>query len=109
MREARKRLPHEPYVLSPAAEHDLHDIWEYIAQDSASAADRVIARIRDEIRSLAEMPTMGHHRDDLPDLTLRVWTVYSYLIVYRPESQPLEVIRVIHGMRDIPGIFAAEN
>lgn len=93
------------YVLSPSAERDLEDIWEYIAQDSVSAANRVLVKIRDAIRTLTKMPTMGHHRDDLPDPELRVWTVYSYLIIYRPDPSPLQVVRIVHGMRDIPQIF----
>ena len=93
------------YVLSPSAERDIEEIWEYIAQDSVTAANRVVAKIRDAIRKVAEMPMMGHHRPDLPDPNLRVWTVYSYLIVYKPEAKPLEVVRVVHGMRDIPNVF----
>jgi plasmid stabilization system protein ParE len=32
------------------------------------------------------------------------WTVQqypNYVVVYRPETQPLEIIRVLHGMRDL--------
>jgi hypothetical protein len=30
------------------------------------------------------------------------WTVHpNYVIVYRPETQPLEIIRLLHGMRDL--------
>lgn len=93
------------YVLSPAAERDLEEIWEYIAQDSVLAADRVIGKIREGVRKVAAMPTMGHHRDDLPDPTLRVWTVYSYLIIYQPDVDPIAVVRIVQGMRDIPNIF----
>jgi toxin ParE1/3/4 len=93
------------YVLSALAEQDLADIWDYIAHDNIVAADRVVIKIRQEVRKLAEMPGMGHHRPDLPDPALRAWKVYSYLIVYNAEKDPLEVVRIIHGMRDIPDIF----
>ena len=33
------------YEFHPEAEADLNDIWEYIASDSAGAADHVVARI----------------------------------------------------------------
>lgn len=47
---------------------------------------------------LAQMPGMGL-REDLTDEPLRFWPVYSYLIIYRPETQPLEIVRILHGAR----------
>ena len=57
------------------------------------------------MRRLAAYPRMGHVREDLADRTLRFWPVYSYLVVYRPDSQPLQIIRVLHGARDVPRIL----
>ena len=93
------------YVLSLLAEKDLDNIWFYIAQDSSEQADRVVIETRKAIRRLADWPEIGHVRDDLPDPTLRVWSVFSYLIVYKPAAKPLEVVRIIHGMRDIPDLM----
>ena len=72
------------FVLSPAARQDLHDIWEYIAQDSVGAADRFVKRIHQVIQKLAAIPSLGILHKDLADETLRVWPVKSYLIIYRP-------------------------
>ncbi len=94
------------YQLTPAAEADLGDILEYIRSDSPNAARRVLARIREAMRRLAEFPRIGHVREDLADKSLRFWPVYSYLIVYRPESRPLQIIRVLHGARDVRRILA---
>jgi plasmid stabilization system protein ParE len=33
------------------------------------------------------------------------WPVYSYLIIYRPDKKPLEVLRVLHGNRDVTRIL----
>lgn len=57
--------------------------------------------MKEAMRRLAEMPEIGHVRDDLADETLRVWPLYSYLIVYRPKTDPLQIIRVVSGYRDI--------
>jgi plasmid stabilization system protein ParE len=54
---------------------------------------------------LAELPGLGHLRDDLADETLRVWTVHSYLRIYRPDPVPLQVVRVLGGYRDIAALF----
>jgi len=44
---------------------------------------------------------LGHLRADLADESLRFWQVYSYLIVYRAEADPLQVVRVLHASRDV--------
>ena len=61
------------------------------------------------MRRLAEFPRTGHFREDLADKSLRFWPVYSYLIVYRPESRPLQIIRVLHGARDVRRILESPN
>ena len=86
--------------VTPRAARDLVEIWQYIAADNIDAADRVIDRIRGEFQKLAGMPGIGHTRNELgPEY--RVWGVYSYLIVYRPEMRPIQIIRVVSGKRDL--------
>ena len=92
------------YTLSPEAFQDLQDIWEFIAQDNLDAADRVQAQFFEAFNGLAEMPKSGHRREDLTDLPVLFWPVGSYLIIYRAET-PLEIVRVLHGARDIPGLI----
>jgi antitoxin ParD1/3/4/toxin ParE1/3/4 len=58
------------------------------------------------MRRLAEMPEMGHLREDLAEEPLRFWPVYSYLIIYRPDRNPLEVVRVLSGYRDIADLLS---
>jgi len=54
---------------------------------------------------LAKMPGMGHHREDLADNRHRFWTVYSYVIAYRDQTQPLEIIAIVHGARQLEAFF----
>ena len=93
------------YVLTREAESDLEAIEEYLSGQSREAASRVLAEVREAMRRLAKMPDIGHLREDLADEPLGFWTVYSYLIVYRPETQPLQVIRVLHGAQDVRAIL----
>lgn len=93
------------YVFTPAAARDIEEIWTYIAEDSEAAADRAVDDIFEAVDALSEHPGMGHRREDLADETLRAWPVHSYLIVYRPETTPLEVIRVVSGYRDLIELF----
>ncbi len=54
------------------------------------------------------MPGMGHRRSDLGDDSLRIWPVFSYLIVYRPETNPLEIVRVVSGYRDLAPLLIGQ-
>ena len=90
------------FRLAPEARQDIKEIWSYIARDSVEAAARVRQEIRDNCRRLAQHPYIGHERNDLSTREdVRFWPVYSYLIIYRPASRPLEILRVLHGERDV--------
>jgi toxin ParE1/3/4 len=62
-----------------------------------------------EIRSALEVvgkgPGAGHVREDPAGRPVKFWPVYSYLIVYNPAIKPVQVIRVLHGKRDIEEIL----
>jgi plasmid stabilization system protein ParE len=68
-------------------------------------ADRVEAVIRQKIDFLARNPDGGHSRKDLTDEPVSFFPVYSYLIVYRPETKPLEVVAILHGYRNVEQIL----
>jgi plasmid stabilization system protein ParE len=94
------------YVLAPEAALDLVKIWRYIKKESsAKAADRVEAAIRDQIVSLADRLGIGHWRKDLTDEAVKFFPVYSYLIVYRPDTKPLHVIAILQGRRDVQQVL----
>jgi len=90
------------YVLSREADHDLEDVWTYIAQDSVDAADRVTARLLDSFEALARNPGMGHRWEDLTNHPILFWPVLNYLIIYRGERRPIEIVAIVYGTRDIP-------
>lgn len=92
------------FRLTPDAIDDLDAIWLYIYKDNPSAADAVEDEIRSACAMLAEGPLRGHQRKDISKLPVRFWTLPrypNYMIVYRPDSKPLEIIRVLHGRRDV--------
>jgi len=94
------------YVLAPEAASDLVQIWRYIKkQSSVAMADRVEAVILDRIAFLAENPGAGHWRRNLTERPVKFFPVYSYLIVYRPETKPLQIASILHGRRDLEQIL----
>ena len=96
------------YVLSPQAARDLVAIWRYIKKESSKEiADRVESVIRGKCVHLAEFPDSGHWRSDLTAAPVRFFSVYSYLIVYRPETRPLEIAAILHAHRDVAKILSS--
>ncbi len=93
------------FVLTPQAQADLLEIWNYIAEDSPESADRVLERLYAAFTRLAETPAMGHHREDLADRRHRFWTVYSYVVAYRDQTRPLQIIAIVHGARQLEAFF----
>ena len=94
------------FVLTPAAEEDLLDIDQHLLAESTEVADRVSRAFEDAMTLLAASPWLGHARADLTHRPFRFWPVYSYLIVYEPQSPPIRIVRVIHGARDVVGLLA---
>jgi len=93
------------FILTPRAKRDVNEIWDYIAGDSIEAADRVLKALEHAMRMLARNPGTGHWREELADTRHRFFPVYSYLIVYRSEVKPIQVIRVLHAARDVQSIL----
>ena len=88
----------------PEAENDLDEIWWYIAQDSPHQADRFLDRLQERFLALADFPKMGTSRDDL-QAGLRSQPVGNYLIFYFPLADGIEIVRVLHGSRDVASLL----
>src|SRR5690242_4533878 len=94
------------YVLHPQAYIDLDRIWDFIAEDSLDAADRLREQIYNSIAILVQFPHQGHWRLDIASKHIRFQTVGNYLIAYAPDENPLLVVAVLHGRRS-PRTIAA--
>jgi toxin ParE1/3/4 len=92
------------YRLSSQAKNDLDDIWYYIAPNSVLNADRLLDRLYETMKLLADMPMMGRAREDLAP-KLRSFVEGNYLIFYQPIETGIEVVRVMRGSRDIETLF----
>jgi antitoxin ParD1/3/4/toxin ParE1/3/4 len=94
------------YVLAPQAALDLVEIWHYIRDGSSRAmADRVESIILDKLAFLAKSPEAGHRRKNITEEDVKFFPVYSYLIIYRPKTKPLQIISILHGRRDVERIL----
>ena len=53
----------EAFVLTARAQQDVSDIWDYIAGDNVTAADRVLDALNGAMIKLARNPGIGHWRE----------------------------------------------
>jgi plasmid stabilization system protein ParE len=89
------------FVLTQVAKADLLQILEYLETDNPIAVLKVVDALDEAMKLLAENPGIGHLRPDLTPQDVRFWSVFRYLVIYRPDTKPLEVVRVLHGKRDV--------
>ncbi len=90
--------------ISPRASSDLTEIWSYIADDSVANADGFIDKLHDAIQALAKQPRSGRRREELAPGILSI-PFGRYIIFYRASQDAIEIVRVLHGARDIQSIF----
>jgi len=91
-------------LRTPQANLDLLEIWTHVARTDAHAADRLLETIDQQCDRLADFPQMGRRRDDLAP-SMRSFPAESYVIFYREIPNGIEVIRVLHGARNIDALF----
>jgi len=97
-------------VVDPAADRDLDDSRDYIAQDNPEVALRFLSAAGQAFEELARMPRMGSPKEFRnPRLAgVRQWRIHDferYLIFYREIEDGIEIIRVLHASRDIESIL----
>ena len=89
------------------AAQDLEDIWFHIAVDNMVAADALLDAIDDRCRVLVRQPMMGRARPELAS-GVRSFTVGRYVVFYCLSGAGIEVLRVLHGARDIGHVYGDE-
>ncbi|MBI4480458.1 MAG: type II toxin-antitoxin system RelE/ParE family toxin [Acidobacteria bacterium] len=98
-------------VLRPAAGCDLDREADYIAQhQDLDTALRFYQAAEETFRLIATQPQMGRRRDfGNPQLKgVRVCLMKEFdrhLVFYRPRKGGIEVLRIIHGARDIENLL----
>ena len=97
-------------VQSTTAARDLEDQAAYLARRSAPTAQRFMDAAEAAFSLLERMPEMGSVWEARrPALAgLRLWPIRGFekhVIVYRPLDDGIEVVRVLHGARDLEAAF----
>ena len=87
------------YHFSIQAEQDLNDIYDYVAQSSTTNATRLVQRLQQACRLLAQFPGMGTARDDLRT-GMRAFTEGNHVIFYEGTNDGIRVLRILYGSRN---------
>jgi len=94
------------YVVLERARRHLFDIWEYTAKTRGlDAADKLRDRLEAAFVKLGDSPGMGHWREDLLDQRYKFWLVHPFLVSYRCDVKPIEIIAIVHGSRKLEAFF----
>lgn len=90
------------YILSPAAQANLGDIWDYSARQwGEEQANRYILGMRDACEALADDSKQGRAIDDIRP-GYRKLAVASHFLFYRiTDAGMIDIIRILHQRMDI--------
>jgi toxin ParE1/3/4 len=97
-------------VLTPRARADLLGAIRWIAKDNKAAAQGLRKAVIAAAERIGDHPGLGVVRPDYTSQRLRFLTLtgYPYVIAYDPELSPPQILRVLHGARDIPFVLRRE-
>ncbi|MFC7555996.1 type II toxin-antitoxin system RelE/ParE family toxin [Pseudoroseomonas wenyumeiae] len=88
-------------VILPAARADLIEIGDFIALDNPERALSFLMDLERVMRAAAERPGSFPARDDLYP-GVRAARHGRYLIFFVEAREEVQVVRVLHGARDLP-------
>jgi toxin ParE1/3/4 len=93
-------------VKRPAAEADITELATHIAMDSMATAERFLECAEAAFTQLAETPYIGrpwvHVLARLKGLRVSSIPGFrNHLVFYRPSKHTIDVVRVLHGARDL--------
>lgn len=92
-------------LFTPLATEDLQQIWVYIAENAGNeVANKFLLEIKKKCEAIAEFPKSGRLRHEFL-INLRSFSFKNYIIFYLPLADGIEVLRIIHGSRDIKQVF----
>jgi len=96
----------DPFQLTDDAVGDIDAIWLYLLnREGVQTADRIVTGLFKCFYKLGEVPNSGHRRADLTSRPVLFYKIFSYLILYTPRSQPLQILSVLHGKRNVSRIL----
>lgn len=103
----------KPVRLTPKADGDVDSCFLWIHKDNPSAALKFIDAIEETCNTLSKMPSIGsRHYMDIPLVRgirmIAVNNFKNHLLFFLEYETHIDVIRLLHGARDIPEALQSE-
>jgi plasmid stabilization system protein ParE len=96
----------DPFRLTDEAILDIDAIWLYLLdKEGVETADRIVTDLFRGFYKLADIPNSGHRRADLTSKQVLFYRIFSYLVIHKPGSKPLQILGVLHGKRNVARIL----
>ena len=88
------------YVLSPRAQADLEEIWDYTAAHwGAKQAELYLRQLHTSLEAIAQDPQLGRRCDDIR-AGYRKPPAGSHILFYRLTTAGVDVVRILHRRMD---------
>jgi toxin ParE1/3/4 len=88
------------FILSPRAQSDLDEIWDYSCETwGVDQAERYIILLRDAVSAAAAKPARGRPCEDIR-VGYRKLAAGSHVIFYRMAGSDIDVVRILHQRMD---------
>ena len=88
------------FVLSPLAQADLRDIWDYTADKwGLDQAESYLRVIEAAIKFVAAEPQRGRTADQIR-LGYRKYLAGTHVLFYRLSPQGVDIVRILHQRMD---------
>jgi toxin ParE1/3/4 len=99
------KLVYRPLFLA-----DVEQCVDYIATEAGEAvAVAWYQALKKSLEHIQRVPEIGRIRQDLPMPEIRTLNLRkypNYLVFYRLENNSIELLRVRHGMMNLPELFS---
>ena len=103
------------FRVLPAADRDMDDQAGYLAREAGlETALRFYDATAATFEKIARMPDIGELwlSAKLRQVELRIWRVEGFekhLIFYRNAGDGIEIVRILHGARDMDSVLGSED
>ena len=97
------------YIIKARVRLDLKKHWRYIARDNVDAADRLLNAAEETFAFIAVNPELGSQRSFRKLVGVRSRAIAgfgNYLVFYQLRGDQVVILRLLHGMRDLPRFFS---
>jgi toxin ParE1/3/4 len=96
-------------IVSAAADSDLAAIGDWIADDNPERALSFIEELRAKVAELAMTPRLYPYAQGLENRSIRRRLYRGYLIFYEIANDRIEIIHIVHSMRDYAALFGQDD